>query len=49
MFQKTLATELGAKEINGRMGAGTQYAIPNGRLIEIDLSKTTHANFLDEV
>lgn len=49
MFQKTLVTELGAKEINGRMGAGTPLAVPNERLIEIDLSKTTHANFLDEV
>jgi hypothetical protein len=48
MYQKSLTTEFGAKEVVGRMGAGTQYAVPTERLIEIDLAKTPIANFIDE-
>jgi hypothetical protein len=48
MFVKSLETDFGAKLINARMGAGTQYATPQEYLLEIDLKTTTHANFLDE-
>jgi hypothetical protein len=48
MYQKSMVTELGAKEVTGRMGAGTQYAMPTERLIEIDLTKTPLLNFIDE-
>ena len=49
IFQKALETEFGAKDTFARMGAGTQYAGAQERVIEIDLTKTTHVNFLDEV
>jgi hypothetical protein len=49
VLNKALALEFGAKEEKGRLGAGTGRANPQEYLIEIDLSKTTHINFLDEV
>lgn len=48
VFLKALQTELGAKIVSGRLGAGTQYANANEYVIEMDISKSNILNFLDE-
>lgn len=48
LYSRQLEKDFGAREVHARMGAGTNYAIPLEYLIEIDLTKTKYANFLDE-
>lgn len=48
LFTKSLETEMGAKVLNARIGAGTQFAGATEYLIEIDLSGTKYVNFIDE-
>ncbi|WP_454627673.1 DUF927 domain-containing protein [Bradyrhizobium cenepequi] len=48
MFVKSLEKTFGAKMIKGRIGAGTQYAGAKEYILEISLTGTTHANFIDE-
>jgi hypothetical protein len=48
MFIKSLETEMGAKTLNARIGAGTQFAGATEYLIEINLMGTQHVNFIDE-
>lgn len=48
VFLRALQTELGAKLLNGRLGAGTLYANASEYLIELDVSKHSTLNFIDE-
>jgi hypothetical protein len=48
VLMKALETEFGAKKIQGRMAAGTEFAGAVEYLLEIDLAGSQHANFLDE-
>jgi hypothetical protein len=45
---KALQVEFGAVSMQGRIGAGTEFAGSGEWLLEIDLSKNAHANFIDE-
>lgn len=48
VFLKALQTELGARTISGRLGAGTSLANATEYLLEIDLNNSNLMNFLDE-
>lgn len=48
VFVKALNEELKAVFINGRLGAGTSFAGASEYLIEINLTNTPLANFIDE-
>ena len=48
LFTKALVEQMNAKSIRGRIGAGTQYAGATEYIIEIDLTGTKVAIFLDE-
>lgn len=48
VFLKALQTELGARLMTGRLGAGTLYANASEYLIEIDISKHNNLDFIDE-
>ena len=49
MYNKSLAENFGAKEVQGRIADGTQYVNASEWLIEIDLAANPSINFLDEV
>jgi hypothetical protein len=48
LFMRALEQQMGAKSLNARIGAGTQYAGATEYIIEIDLKGSTVLNFLDE-
>jgi hypothetical protein len=43
-----LVKEFGAKQIQGRIASGTEFAGASEYILEIDLAGTQHANFIDE-
>jgi Domain of unknown function (DUF927) len=45
---KAMATEFGAVSLQGRLGGGTEFVSGVEYLLEIDLTKNNHINFLDE-
>jgi len=45
---KAMALEFGSVSMQGRMGAGTEYAGSGEYLLEMDLAKSAHTNFIDE-
>lgn len=48
LYTRQLEKDFHARNVHARMGAGTNYAVPLEYLIEIDLTKTNYANFIDE-
>jgi hypothetical protein len=45
---KAMTTEFGAISLQARMAGGTEYAGSSEYLMEIDLTKNNHTNFIDE-
>jgi hypothetical protein len=48
MFNKALEREFGMRQVVGRIGSGTAYALGTEYLIQIDLAGTPLANFIEE-
>ena len=47
-IMKAMGVEFGMVSIQARMGGGTQFAGSSEYLLEIDLTKNNHTNFIDE-
>ena len=47
-IMKAMSTEFGALSIQARMCSGTEYAGSSEYILEMDLAKNNHTNFIDE-